>query len=251
MGGMTKLPLRHRLFVDGPLEPGRAAKLSAAQAHYLGHVVRLAPGASVALFNGRDGEWRCEIVTLSRGGGEASVRERLRAQEAEPDLLLLFAPIKGPRIDTLAEKATELGVSAMRPVMTRRTVVSRVNIERLQANAVEAAEQSERLCVPTVLPPLDLPKALAALEPARRLIFCDERSVAPPVQDSLRHLEHGQPCAILTGPEGGFAPEEQAMIVRHPGAIAVTLGPRILRADTAAIAALAAWQMLVGDWARQ
>lgn len=245
---MTQLPLRHRLYVSAGLEQGASVSLTAAQAHYLNHVVRLQPNDTIALFNGQDGEWQSRLVRIRKSGAEAQAITQLREQVHEPDLCLLFAPIKGHRIDTIVEKATELGVRNIWPVITQRTVVSRVNIERLQANAVEAAEQSERLSVPKVFAPLSLDRALSEIEPNRYLIFCDERSLAPSISQVLATLKRGQPCALLTGPEGGFTAEEQRLIERRSNASSVTLGPRILRADTAVIAALTIWQSILGDW---
>ena len=222
--------------------------LSAPQAHFLLHVVRLKQGDEIALFNGRDGEWSARLVQARKASVEVDVQEQRRAQTRDCDLWLCFAPIKGHRVDTIVEKATELGARVIQPVLTKRTVVGRVNMERFRANALEAAEQSERLSIPELRAPVTLEKLLAAWDPNRTLIYCDERGQSPALTQSLRALPPNTPSAILTGPEGGFAPEEQALISAHPKCLAVTLGPRILRADTAAISALTLWQACGGDW---
>ena len=219
---------------------------SPSQAHYLGTVMRLKPGAEVALFNGRDGEWLAHIERIGRGKASLAIRSQLRPQSASPDLWLLFAPIKRGPIDFLAQKATELGVSALRPVITRNTAVERVNVERLRANAVEAAEQCGRLDVPEVAEPQPLDAVLAGWSPGRRIMLCDETGTAPSVADGLPR-EPG-PWAVLVGPEGGFAPAELDALAKTPFVTRVGLGPRILRADTAALAALSCWQALIGDW---
>jgi len=183
----------------------------------------------------------------------ALVGESTREQEGEPDLWLCFAPVKRARIDYIAEKATELGVSVLQPVVTRHTIVERVNVERLRANAVEAAEQTERLSVPEVRAPIDLTRLLGGWPAGRRLLMCDETGGGPPIADVLAGLDaaaRAAPWAIVVGPEGGFAETELALLRRIKDVTAVGLGPRILRADTAALAALAVWQALAGDWRR-
>lgn len=252
---MTDLPRQrpnHRLFVDAPLGAGQPVALDRAAAHYLGTVLRLGPGAEVALFNGRDGEWLVRLTRVAKSGGEAEPLGQLRPQVAEPDLWLCFAPVKRTRIDLIAEKAGELGVSLIQPVFTRRTNVARVNGERLQANAREAAEQCERLSVPLVREPVDLAALIRDWPEGRRLLLCDESGAAPPAATALAaEREAAGPAgawAVLIGPEGGFEPAELAAVRALPGALAVSLGPRILRADTAAIAALVLWQAHLGDW---
>lgn len=239
-----------RLFVAADLVAGAAIELSAEPAHYLRNVMRRAVGDAVAAFNGRDGEWRCVIAALGKARATLRVEARLRAPAAEPDLWLLAAPIKRAGLDFVAAKATELGVSAIRPVMTRRTVVARVNVARLAANAVEAAEQCGRLAVPRVWEPLPLAAALAALPDGRRLLLCDESGAGRPIAAALadERARMPEPWAVLVGPEGGFAPEERAAARARPGTLAVSLGARLLRADTAALAALAVWQAVLGDW---
>jgi 16S rRNA (uracil1498-N3)-methyltransferase len=236
-----------RLFVSDDLAEGRALALSSEQSHYLAHVLRRARGDAALLFNGRDGEWLAQIETLDKRGLTLRVQKRTRAQTKLPDLWLLFAPIKRQRIDFVAEKATELGAAVLQPVITRRTVVDRVNLERLKAHAVEAAEQCGLLAVPDLRAPLDLVHLLDEWDGARRILYCDESGTAPPARDALAQAARG-PWAVLVGPEGGFDDAEQAMLRTHPASLAVSLGPRIMRADTAAIAALALIQATLGDW---
>jgi 16S rRNA (uracil1498-N3)-methyltransferase len=231
-----------RLFVDAPLAAGAEIPLSEAQAHQLRNVLRLDAGAAVALFNGRDGEWQGRLDALGKRSAVVTTEARLRPQAAEPDIWLLFAPIKGPRVDWIVEKAAELGVSAVLPVLTRRTVVSRVNVERLRAHAVEAAEQCERLTVPQVDEPRPLEDVISTWPADRRLYVAAERRDASPMAGAIR--ADGAPAAILIGPEGGFEPAELDRLVQTGFAALVGLGPRILRADTAAVAALAIYQAL-------
>lgn len=228
---------RIRLHVAGDLAPGASVTLDEGQAHYLRHVMRAGEGAAVRLFNGRHGEWRALLAFSGKRGAVAVCEAETRAQTPPPDLWLLFAPVKKTPGDYIAQKATELGVSVLQPVFTRRTIVDRMNLERLCANAVEAAEQSARLDVPEIRAPLKLAQALAMLEPARRLLFCDEAG-GPAILDAARAAGPG-PWAVLTGPEGGFDEAERAAIRALPQCVPASLGPRILRADTAALAALA------------
>ncbi len=238
-----------RLFVPDALATGVEIAPDEGQAHYLMTVLRLGQDDEVALFNGRDGEWRARVEAVSRKKCRLTVTDRLRPQLAEPDLWLCFAPIKRARIDFVAEKATELGVAVIQPVITRRTIVARVNNERLAANAREAAEQCDRLAVPEVREAVTLDRLLDRWPAGRRLMFCDEsRQAAPPVAALAATGAVGQPWAVLIGPEGGFAPEEMARLRVHPGVLAVGLGPRLLRADTAAVAALSLFQGVLGDW---
>lgn len=245
---------RIRLFVEEELGAGRAIGLAAAQAHYLKNVMRLDRGDAVYLFNGRDGEWRARVDGVGRGWCSLAVGERLRAQRQEPDLWLVFAPVKRARLDFLAQHATELGVSALVPVFTRHTAVTRLNAERLLANAVEAAEQSERLSVPEVFEPATLERVLAAWPVDRRLFLCDESGAAAPAGAAFAAAaeEAGEsgpgPAAVMVGPEGGFAASELDGLRKLPFVIPVGLGPRVLRTETAAMAALACWQAYAGDW---
>jgi 16S rRNA (uracil1498-N3)-methyltransferase len=240
-----------RLFIEADLSSGVEAPLSEAQAHYLRHVMRRESGAPLLLFNGRDGEWQATLGLRGKKAAVAAIGERTREQMAEPDLWLCFAPIKRARIDYVAEKATELGVAVLQPVLTQHTAVDRVNVERLRANAIEAAEQTERLTVPDVRTPVDLMKLFGDWPAGRRLLMCDETGGGPPIGGVLRGLDEkarAAPWAIVIGPEGGFAAGELAALRRIKDVTAVGLGPRILRADTAALAALACWQAMVGDW---
>ncbi len=239
---------RIRLYVEAALAAGALVDLPAPQAHYLTNVMRLKAGDAVCLFNGRDGEWRAVIHEAKRKACVVAVDSLLRAQRAEPDLWLLFAPLKKARTDYLAEKATELGASLLWPVYTRRTVAERVNLDRLRANAIEAAEQSERLTLPDVREPAKLMEALQSWPTDRRLILCDESGTAKPIAEALTATKPTDRFALLIGPEGGFAADELDALRKLPFVSPVGLGPRVLRADTAALAGLACLQALVGDW---
>lgn len=238
---------RIRLFVDAPLHAGAGVELAPAQVHYLNTVMRARPGESVALFNGRDGEWWADLLLVTRKAAALRVGACRRPQTEEPDLWLLFAPLKKQTTDFVVEKATELGVRRLWPVMTRHTNASRVNVERLQANALEAAEQCERLTVPQVCQPAALDAVLRDWDPARHLYVMDETGRGTPIAEVLR-TKGGVPAAVLCGPEGGFAKSELDLLSQSPFVTAVGLGPRILRAETAALAALTCWQALCGDW---
>lgn len=247
-----------RLYVQAPLSEAATIELDSAQAHYLRSVLRLGPGEAVALFNGRDGEWLARIGAISKGRASLAVERRTRPQAAEPDLWLAFAPIKRARIDFTAQKATELGASLLWPVMTRRTMVDRVNTDRLTANAIEAAEQSDRLTVPEVRAPATLDALIAQWPTDRALILCDETGAGAEggtgaVRGIAEALAAAGPAVraragFVIGPEGGFAEEELDRLRSLPFVTAVGLGPRLLRADTAALAALAVWQAVAGDW---
>jgi 16S rRNA (uracil1498-N3)-methyltransferase len=236
-----------RLFVPDRL--GAAANIipNEGQAHYLLHVMRARAGTRVLLFNGSDGEWRAEVADVTRRSCRLICEQQTRAQAAVPDLWLVFAAIKKTPADYVAQKATELGVAVLQPVITHRTIARRVNLERLRANAVEAAEQSERLSVPEIREPLTLNQLLQSWPAERQMLFCDEGGDAPSIFDALSRERVG-PWGILTGPEGGFDTEERALIRNRKEAVPVSLGPRIMRADTAALAALAVWQAVLGDW---
>ena len=244
--------LATRLYLEEDLAAGVTLGLDHGRAHYLRSVLRLGRGARLALFNGRDGEWSARLDAMGKGWASLVVEEKLRPQTPAPDLWLVFAPIKRARIDFLAEKATELGVSRLQPVMTRFTAVSRVNEERLAANAREAAEQCGRLDVPEVGKVRDLFDLLGEWPAERRLLVCAESGPADPIAEVLRGLnqadsDRAPPCAVLAGPEGGFAPAELDGLANLPFSSLVGLGPRVLRADTAALAALACWQAILGD----
>lgn len=233
-----------RLFVEAPLTAGVGVELVEGQAHYLRHVMRQSAGAPVALFNGRDGEWRARLAVTGRRGASAEVEACTRAQADPPDLELVMALVKRARLETIVEKATELGARRIRLIVTRRSQADRANTERLRAIAIEAAEQTGRLDVPEVLGPEPLESVLDGWTPGRALAFCDEAGEAPP----LPAAAPAAPAALLIGPEGGFGPAERARLRALPFVTPVALGPRILRADTAAIAALTLWQATFGDW---
>jgi 16S rRNA (uracil1498-N3)-methyltransferase len=236
-----------RLHTEQDLRPGAVIELDAARSHYLRAVLRREAGAELLLFNGRDGEWRAGIERIAKSGARIALARQTRAQQASPDLWLVFAPIKGDRIDNLAEKATELGCSCLWPVFTQHTTVGRVNVERMRANAIEAAEQCERLDVPGIRTPAKLGEILDSWSPARRLIVCAESGHAAPIAEALRAMPVNAPSAVMSGPEGGFARSELDALSKLPFVTAVGLGPRVLRADTAALAALACWQAILGD----
>ena len=240
--------LATRLYLPADLVEGGTSFLDAAQTHRLRHVLRLGPGAAVAGFNARDGEFLCRIAALGRDRGSLAVETRLRTAQPEADPWLLFAPIKRLRLDWLIEKGTELGVGAFVPVTTERTQPERVNRERLFAHAVAAAEQSERLSVPEIRAPAPLARMLAGWPTGRRLILCDETGGGAPIAAALAELPTNAPAAILVGPEGGFAQTELDALANLPFVTRVGLGPRVLRAETAALAALAAFQAIAGDW---
>lgn len=242
-----------RLFVESDLAEGTAVALDRGQAHYLAHVMRVHPGDAIALFNGRDGEWQSRVVEAGRNAVSLACEAQLRAQGSEPDVWLAFAPLKKTSTDFLVEKATELGASRLIPVFTRRTVTTRVNAERLTACAVEAAEQCERLSVPEIAEAVPLDKLLAQWPAGRPLLVLDETGGGHPIASELAGMprESGAPWpahGILIGPEGGFEPSELDGLRKHPFVTPVGVGPRILRAETAAVAALACWQALAGDW---
>ena len=232
-----------RLFVETVLAEGVSVALDGAQANYLGNVMRMKAGDQVLLFDGVSGEWLARVVEAGRRRMVLGVREPTRPQEAVPDLTLAFAPIKKARVDWLVEKAVELGVARLEPVITQRTIVDKLNLERMRAHIVEAAEQCGRTALATIAEPVNLDAFLKARDPRRNLYFADETGGAP----AASAFKPG-PATILTGPEGGFTPTEAAAIRATPGATAISLGPRILRAETAALAAVTAWMTSVGDW---
>ena len=236
-----------RLHVDAALGEGVCIVPDDAHAHYLLHVMRSKVGDRISLFNGRDGEWLARVAEIAKRTCTLECERRTAPQDEVPDLWLVFAPIKKIPADYVVQKATELGVRVLQPVITRRTIVTRVNVERMHANTVEAAEQSGRLTVPEVREPLTFDKMLDAWPRERRILFCDEAGQSPPVAEALRTAPEGV-WAIITGPEGGFDPAERARLREQPFVTPVSLGKRILRADTAALAALAAWQSIRGDW---
>jgi 16S rRNA (uracil1498-N3)-methyltransferase len=242
-----------RLFVEAPLSEGATVACNAEQANYLRNVLRLGPGDPILVFNGRDGEWQAELADTGKRGATLAVRGRTRAQEGGPDIDYLFAPLKRARLDYMVQKATEMGVAKLVPVLTRHTVAERVNLERMRANAIEAAEQCGILSVPDVAEPAKLGAVLAGWDARRPLIFCDESAeIGSPIEalQAVRSkLPSGAPSlGVLIGPEGGFAAEERAALIEKPYTVAISLGPRIMRADTAAVAALALVNAVLGDW---
>lgn len=235
-----------RLFVIQDLAADANIELAAEQAHYLGNVMRLSPGGELLVFNGRDGEWRARLAQVGRRSATLAALTQVRPQTLGPDLDLIVALVRRTRLETIVEKAAELGVRQVRLALTERTNAERTRVERLAAIAVEAAEQTGRLDVPTIQAPQKLDRLLAAWPDDRALMFCDEAGEAPPALAALADRAAG-PWGVLIGPEGGFSPQERALIRSHPAAVPVSLGPRILRADTAAISALTLWQAALGD----
>ena len=240
-----------RLFVDTRLGPGESVALERSQSNYLGNVLRLASGDTILVFNGRDGEWQAEIAGRKRPDS-LTIMAQTRPQDRLPDLAYVFAPLKHARLDYMVQKAVEMGASRLQPVLTRFTQVSRVNGERMRANVVEAAEQCGILSIATVADPVPLERYLTGRDTERLLVFCDE---AAEVTDPLEALKARRAGAggidVLIGPEGGFAEEERTLLLREPRTLRLALGPRILRADTAAVAALALVQAALGDWRGQ
>lgn len=241
-----------RLHVAAPLATGAMAALSPEQTNYLANVMRLRAGAPVLAFNGRDGEFLAEIAVMGKKAMALAVKTRTQAPASAPDLDLLFAPLKHTRLDYLAQKAVEMGAGRLRPVMTRRTQVGRINLERLEANAIEAAEQCGAVWSPSVVPLEPLDTALLGWPADRLLVFCDEAAPADSPLDTLAVARAGTTkvggAGVLIGPEGGFDESERAAILRVPRVLRLSLGPRVLRADTAAVAALALVQAALGDW---
>jgi 16S rRNA (uracil1498-N3)-methyltransferase len=246
---MPELDFRSpRLFVDADLASGAGITLDRDQANYLGNVLRLAAGGTVLVFNGRDGEWQAAIAGRKRPD-RLEILAQARTQDRLPDLTYVFAPLKHARLDYMVQKAVEMGASALQPVMTRFTQASRVNTERMRANVIEAAEQCGILSLAKVEEPVPLERWLGQRAP-RLLVFCDEAAEIADPQLALAKARQAGPAGIdvLIGPEGGFAEEERAILLRQPHILRLALGPRILRADTAAVAALALVQAALGDW---
>jgi 16S rRNA (uracil1498-N3)-methyltransferase len=232
-----------RLFVAKPLVPWAQIELDGAPAHYLGNVLRLKEGAELLLFDGQSGEWLAKIALVRKGRMVVVAEQQTRPQEAAPDLWLAFAPVKKGRVDWLVEKAVELGVARLLPVVTQRTIVDRLNLDRMRAHIIEAAEQCGRTALADIDEPVRLDAFLKGRDPGRVLYFADENGGEP----AASAFAPG-PALILIGPEGGFTPDEAAAIRAAPEARAISLGPRILRAETAGLAAIAAWMAAVGDW---
>src|SRR5438874_1996727 len=237
-----------RLFVDAPLAQDGRVELDRDQSNYLGNVLRLAAGAEVLAFNGRDGEWQAAIEGRKRPDGLV-ILQQTRPQDRLPDLSYVFAPLKHARLDYMVQKAIEMGAASLQPVLTRFTQASRVNTERMRANVVEAAEQCGILSIATVAEPMPLEGFLNKRASQRLLVFCDEAAeVANPLDAFKRGLNPSHGIDVLIGPEGGFAEEERAVLKRQPAILTLSLGPRVLRADTAGVAALALVQAAIGDW---
>lgn len=242
-----------RLFVDAPLAEGAAVALERAQANYLVNVLRLKAGADMLVFNGRDGEWRAQLAPTGKRSVQLDVTGQTRAQTAPRDLHYLFSPLKHARLDYMVQKAVEMGVSRLQPVVMRHTQAERINLVRMRANAIEAAEQCGVLAIPDIAEPSKLDAFVRGWKADRLLVFCDEEA---DVKDPVAALSPARggglagplPISLLVGPEGGFAEEERAALLKLPNVIRLGLGPRILRADTAAVAALALVQAVLGDW---
>ena len=237
-----------RLYLDAPLKGGADIALDKAQAHYIGTVLRREVGESVRVFNGRDGEWRAQITKIEKKRGALKVTEQLRAQQTSPDIWLCFAPVRKHRNAFIFEKGTELGVACFQPVLTARTQFPKMRMDKDKAQIIEAAEQTERLDIPTVRAGMTLTELLSGWDKNRLLIFADEAGDAPRAREVLSTFSPNTPCAILIGPEGGFTPEERETLRRKECVRPVSLGPRILRADTAALSLLTIWQTYLGDW---
>jgi 16S rRNA (uracil1498-N3)-methyltransferase len=242
-----------RLYVDGPLAPQASLALDSAQTNYLRNVLRLKGGEEVLVFNGRDGEWRAALTEAGRRAAALTVADRVRAQTHAGDLHYLFAPLKHARLDYMVQKAVEMGVSRLQGVLMQHGQVTRINLERMRANAIEAAEQCGILTLPEIVEPLPFDRMLAERDPARLLVFCDEDAEVRDPAAALAAAHPGAdtptpPLAVLLGPEGGFSDAERAALLKLPNVVRLALGPRILRADTAAVAALALVQAVLGDW---
>ena len=249
---MPKLDFRSpRLFVDAPLAAGSGIALDRDQSNYLGNALRLAAGDTVLVFNGRDGEWQASLAGRKRPD-RAEIVSQTREQDRLPDLHYVFAPLKHARLDYMVQKAVEMGVAALRPVTTRFTQASRVNVERMRANVIEAAEQCGILSLAEVRDPEPLDRYLGARDSQRLLVFCDEEAPTANPVAALSHArtESTSGTDVLIGPEGGFAEDERALLMKQPRTVRLALGPRILRADTAAVAALAVVQTAFGDWSK-
>jgi 16S rRNA (uracil1498-N3)-methyltransferase len=237
-----------RLFVDAPLKAGQAIPLERNQSNYLGNVLRLAAGDTILVFNGRDGEWQAQIAGRKRPDALVPAAST-RPQDRLPDVAYVFAPLKHARLDYMVQKAVEMGASRLLPVLTRHTQVSRINTERMRANVIEAAEQCGILSLAEVAEPMPLERYLGQRKAARLLVFCDEAAETANPAQALKQGSATDGIDVLIGPEGGFAEEERALLLRQPRTLRLSLGPRILRADTAGVAALALVQAALGDWA--
>ncbi|MEO0545599.1 MAG: 16S rRNA (uracil(1498)-N(3))-methyltransferase [Pseudomonadota bacterium] len=238
----------HRLFVDQTLDVGTVVEPDRAQSNYLLNVLRLRDGAPILLFNGRDGEWVAEVSVQGRKACNLMVDRQTRPQTPVPALSLMFAPLKQARLEYMVQKAVEMGAGTLQPVLTQRTQMRKLNMEKMRAYTVEACEQCGVINLPNLLEPQILEEAMAAQSAETHVIFCDEGAPVVNPADALSALPSHAVCSVLIGPEGGFTQQERAMLMDHPRSTRIALGPRILRADTAAVAALAAVQMAIGDW---
>ena len=236
-----------RMFVPGDFSVGATIEPDRDRTNYLVNVLRLRPGDTILVFNGRDGEWRARLAEAGRRSCRLEMEEQVRTQTSAPDIHYLFAPLKHARLDYMVQKAVEMGAGRLRPVITQHTQVARVNLRRMRANAIEAAEQCGILTIPEIDAPKPLAQILDEWDAGRRLVFCDEGAATANPAGTLKDLPRS-PAALLIGPEGGFSDEERADLLRRPYVTALSLGPRILRADTAAVAALALIQAFIGDW---
>lgn len=236
-----------RLFVDGALAPGATITCTSEQVNYLINVLRLKNEDEILIFNGRDGEWRAAVSDVGKRRCNLVVREQVRVQECGPDIHYVFAPLKRARLDYMVQKTVELGVSQLRPVITRRTIAERVNLERMRSNVIEAAEQCGILALPVVDAPVKFSDLLAGWDADRRIIFCDEGAEMASPLTALQKISPG-PVAVLIGPEGGFDAAERSLLLGRSDTTAISLGPRIMRADTAAVAALSLVNSVLGDW---
>lgn len=239
-----------RLFVEQPLRAGELIRCSDDQSNYLRNVLRLTSGAEILIFNGSDGEWRARLSLEGKRSCTLEPIEQVRPQEGGPDIDYLFAPLKRARLDYMVQKATELGVARLRPVLTRHTIAERVNVSRMRSNAIEAAEQCGILRIPEIDEPEKLDRVLDRWDAARRLVFCDEQAEVRDPITALRTVPRGR-VGVLIGPEGGFASEERERLLALPFTVPISLGPRIMRADTAAVAALALVNAVLGDWCEE
>ena len=238
-----------RVYLDSPLAAGLAVSFDRGQANYLQNVLRLGHGDELLLFNARDGEWQARLAVAGKRALTAVIGARMREQPRPSDLHFLFAPLKHARLDYLVQKAVEMGASRLQPVITRHTQVARVNVDRMRANVIEAAQQCGILSLPEVADPAAFKDVIGQADAGRLLVFCDENAeVKDPVAALAAAARAGLPLAVLIGPEGGFAEEERKALLERPNVVRIALGPRILRADTAAVAALALVQAALGDW---
>ena len=238
-----------RVYLDAPLAEGQAVSFDRAQVNYLLNVLRLEHGDVLLLFNGRDGEWQARLAGTDKRALTAVIGERMREQPRPSDLHFLFAPLKHARLDYLVQKAVEMGASRLQPMITRHTQVARINLDRMRANVIEAAQQCGILSLPEVADPVAFKDVIGQVDADRLLVFCDEDAeVKDPVAALAAAARAGLPLAVLIGPEGGFAEEERKALLDRPNVVRIALGPRILRADTAAVAALALVQAALGDW---